>query len=181
MTSLTLYLARHATPDWNRKDIPYDTPPGPPLVLQGEDEAAQLAAWLIGRGVRQVYASPMLRAQQTALIVGRVLGIPVIETPEIIESRRGETFESIQTRMRRFYERLLADGSGGPMAAVSHGFPVEVLLQTLGVSVDVMAPLRERFDHRNVIPCAGAWEIRADGAQTQQCTLAFTPALTVMV
>ena len=34
-----LYLARHATPDWNMRDIRYDIPPGPPLVPQGEEEA----------------------------------------------------------------------------------------------------------------------------------------------
>jgi drug/metabolite transporter (DMT)-like permease len=27
-----IYLIRHATPDWSRTDIPYFTPPGPPLT-----------------------------------------------------------------------------------------------------------------------------------------------------
>lgn len=180
MKPLVLYLARHATPDWNRKDIPYDTPPGPPLVAQGEVEAVQLAAWLNGRGIGKVYASPMLRAWQTALVVSRTLEVPIIETPEIIESRRGETFESIQSRMKRFYEHLLAE-LAGPVAAVSHGFPVEVLLQILGVSAAEMAPLRDRFDHRNVIPCAGVWEIDLSTPQTPRCTLAFTPEPVVFV
>lgn len=171
-----LYLARHATPDWDRKDIPYDIPPGPPLVPQGEAEAAQLAAWLSGRGLRHLYTSPMLRARQTALIVGGILALPLIASPDIIESRRGETFESIQERMKRFYAGVLANGDG-PAAAVSHGFPVEVLLQSLGVSAIEMAPLRERFDHRNIIPCAGAWEIDLSSPQAPRCTLAFTPKL----
>ena len=38
-----VYLARHATPDWNRKDIRYDVAPGPDLVAQGEAEAARPA------------------------------------------------------------------------------------------------------------------------------------------
>ncbi|MBX7235598.1 MAG: histidine phosphatase family protein [Caldilineales bacterium] len=171
-----LYLARHATPDWNRKDIPYDIPPGPSLVPQGQAEAAQLAAWLDGRGIRQVYASPMARARQTAAIVSAALGATLVEAPDLIESRRGETFEAIHARMQRFFAGIVADGDE-PLAAVSHGFPIEVLLQSLGVGADVMAPLRDRFDHRNVIACAGAWEIDLSSPQAPRCTLAFTPAI----
>lgn len=175
-----LYLARHATPDWNRKDIPYDTPPGPPLVAQGGAEAGQLAVWLSNRGIDRLYTSPMLRARQTAEIVSAILGIPILETPDIIESRRGETLESIHSRMRRFFESVWADGPG-PVAAVSHGLPIEVLLQGLGVSAVEMAPLRERFDHRNVIPCAGVWTIDLSSPQAPHCALAFTPEPIVMV
>ncbi len=174
--SPTLYLARHATPDWDRKDIRYDIPPGPPLVRQGEQEAESLAVWLAGRGIRQLYASPMLRAQQTATIVSEVLGLAIITTPDIVESRKGETYEAILTRMSRFYAQLQADGSDGAVAAVSHGFPIEVLLRHLGLGEERMAPLRQRFDHRNVVPCAGVWEIAPVG-----CNLAFTPELPVMV
>ncbi len=170
-----LYLARHATPDWNRKDIPYDVPPGPSLVPQGQAEAAQLAAWLGGRGIHQVFASPMARAWQTAEIVSAALGADLVETPDLIESRRGESFEAIHARMQRFFAGIVANGDV-PVAAISHGFPIEVLLQSLGVSADEMAPLRQRFDHRNVIACAGAWQIDLSLPQAPRCTLAFTPA-----
>ena len=56
-----LYLARHATPDWNMRDIRYDIPPGPPLVPQGEAEAAQLGEFLRQAGVVQIYVSPLVR------------------------------------------------------------------------------------------------------------------------
>ena len=42
-----IYLIRHATPDWTRKDIPYHLPPGPPLIEQGLAEAQALAAFLL--------------------------------------------------------------------------------------------------------------------------------------
>ena len=37
----TVYLVRHATPDWSLKDIPYHLPPGPPLTSVGDKEAAE--------------------------------------------------------------------------------------------------------------------------------------------
>lgn len=169
-----LYLTRHATPDRSRTDIPYDTPPGPPLVPQGEAEAGQLAAWLSGRGIGRVYASPMLRAWQTAEIVSGALGVPLVAAPELIETRKGEALEAIQARVQRFYATIMADGDE-PVAAVSHGSPIEVLLQSLGVSAAELAPLRQRFDYRNVIACAGAWEIDLASPQAPRCTLAFVP------
>lgn len=52
-----VFLARHGTPDWNMPGIRYDIPPGPPLVPQGEEEAAKLASPLLATkctvGIRQ--------------------------------------------------------------------------------------------------------------------------------
>lgn len=166
-----LYLARHATPDWNRKDIPYDTPPGPPLAPQGEQEAAQLGAWLAGQDVQRLYTSPMLRARQTASIVSAHLHLPVHEMPDVIESRRGERREAVEERMWRFYAHVCANGAGGATVVVSHGFPIDVLLHKLGVPETTLTQMRQRFDHHNPVPCAGAWAITDRG-----CELVFTPA-----
>ncbi len=73
----TIYLARHASPDWNRKDIPYHIPPGPPLTPQGRLEAAALGAFLRPAGVSTIASSPLERCQHTAQIVGAALGLPV--------------------------------------------------------------------------------------------------------
>ena len=61
-----IYLARHATPDWNRRDIRYDIAPGPDLVPQGEAEAAQLGEFLRTTGVTRIYASPLVRTRGRA-------------------------------------------------------------------------------------------------------------------
>ncbi len=168
-----LYLARHATPDWERKDIPYDVPPGPPLIPQGEEEAAQLAAWLASRNLARVITSPLLRAQQTAAIVAERLGLPLTVVPELAEKRRDETSEEVTMRMARFYRHWLHNGAE-TVLAVSHGFPIEMLLRTLGMPAGELAQWRGRFDHNNPVPCAGVWQIEPVGAMPL-CALAFIP------
>ena len=170
MPTTILFLVRHATPDWNRKDIPYDTPPGPPLAPQGEQEAAQLAVWLAGQGIQRLYTSPMLRARQTAGIIGDHLRLPAVEVAGVTEAREGETRAAVEERMWRFYEHVGANGAAGATAVVSHGGPIDVLLQRLGVTEAILAPLRQRFDHRNPVPCAGAWAVTERG-----CELVFAP------
>ncbi len=66
-----VFLARHGTPDWNMTSIRYDIPPGPPLVPQGEEEAAKLGKFLKSQNVQLVYASPLVRARRTARDCGR--------------------------------------------------------------------------------------------------------------
>lgn len=168
-----LYLARHATPDWERKDIPYDVPPGPPLVPQGEEEAVQLAAWLADRHLDRIITSPLLRASQTASIVAARLGLPLTVAPELAEKRRDETREEVAARMTRFYREWLHNGAA-TVLAVSHGFPIETLLQTLGVPASELALWRGRFDHNNPVPCAGVWQIEPV-ASVPLCALAFMP------
>ncbi len=173
MSNSVLYLARHATPDWSVKDIPYDTPPGPPLVPQGEQEAAQMAAWLASRGIQRLETSPMLRARQTAEIVSRHLQLPVVTAADVIEWRRGESTVDLQARMQRYYAAWQAAG-WGPSVVVSHGGPIDYFLRWLGVSEVTLGPLRRQFDHGNPIPCAGVWQISPAG-----CELVFVPNVPV--
>lgn len=168
-----LYLARHATPDWDRKDIPYDVPPGPPLVPQGEEEATRLAAWLADRGLRRIVTSPLLRARQTAAVVADRLGLPLTVASELAEKRRDETREAVVARMERFYRDWLSNGAE-TILAVSHGYPIEMLLRMLGVPESELALLRGRFDHNNPVPCAGVWQIETVN-DIPLCALAFVP------
>jgi len=175
MSNSVLYLARHATPDWFVKNIPYDTPPGPPLVPQGEQEAAQLAAWLANRGIHRLEASPMLRARQTADIVGQHLQLPVVMAADVTEWRRGEPTADLQARMQRYYANWLA-ADWGPSVVITHGGPIDYFLKSLGVPETVLAPLRPQFDHGNPVPCAGVWQVSPAG-----CDLVFVPTVPVSV
>ena len=67
-------LARHATPDWNRRDIPYDIPPGPELTPAGEREALALGEFLRAQGATRVYHSPLERTLRTASLAASVCG-----------------------------------------------------------------------------------------------------------
>jgi hypothetical protein len=46
----------------------------------------------------------------------------------------------------------------GPIGLVTHGGPVAVLLQELGLESEQLSAFKRKFDHANPLPPAGAWE-----------------------
>lgn len=155
-----VFLARHGTPDWSMTNIRYDIPPGPPLVPQGEEEAARLGAFLKTQGVQLVYASPLLRALRTAQIAAEVAGAPVEIVEDVAEYRRDENDAQVFARFNRFFVRAWAEAAQhGPVAIVSHGGPVRVMLENLGGLPDMLWHYRKQFDHQNPLPPAAAWRV----------------------
>ena len=77
----TIYLIRHATPDWSRTDLVYHLPPGPPLTAQGEAEAAKLGDFLRDMDVRHIFTSPLVRCLRTAEIAGAAVDVQELEPP----------------------------------------------------------------------------------------------------
>lgn len=160
----TIYLARHATPDWNRKDIPYDLPPGPPLVPEGEREAEDLGRFLLGAGVAAVYASPFARTQRTADIAGALAGVPIAPAVELSEVQRGEADTQIYARLQPMLARAWEEAAAAerPIALVTHGGAIRVVLEQLGVDSTMLWHYRRQFDHQNPAPPAGAWQLMRD-------------------
>jgi probable phosphoglycerate mutase len=177
MNSPVIYLARHGTPEWNVPGLRYDIPPGPPLVAQGEAEAAKLGAFLAARGVRKVYTSPLVRALRTAEIAAAVAGLPVEVVDAVAEYRREENDDAVFARVNPFFLRAWGEAATtGPIAIVSHGGPVRVMLERLGVLPDAIWHYRRQFDHQNPLPPAGAWRVSNDGQPgAWQLDLHFTP------
>jgi len=92
----------------------------PPLSAAGRAQAAALAASVAGEGLLRVWTSPLLRARETAEIVGSHAGLEPVALDSLIESRRG-TWEGMT------YAEL-AQASPGLLAAFeagdrSFGFP----------------------------------------------------------
>ncbi|MFT3895325.1 MAG: histidine phosphatase family protein [Anaerolineales bacterium] len=108
---MKLFLLRHATPDWHRKDIPYDILPGPALLAHGEAEAQALGTFMKSEGLKKIYYSPFERSAQTAKIVATMNQIPCIEEKALAEWR-GEDETEAQVRAR-----MLSLLSGLPMRA----------------------------------------------------------------
>ncbi len=164
-----LYLARHAQPDWSRKDIPYHLPPGPPLTAQGLAEAQALAAFLKSVGVRKVYASPLERALHTAQVACDLLSMPgaslqPIVSERLIEWQPDDTAGGVIQRCWPLIESAAEESlTIGPVALVSHGGPINVLLAAMGLSEGEIEAYKLQFDHNNPIPTAGAWEVRRNG------------------
>jgi len=171
-----IYLARHATPDWSRKDIRYDVEPGPDLIRQGEEEAAKLGEFLRTAGVTCIYASPLVRTRRTAEIAGAVAGIPVVINNAVREYTREENDQLVFARLQPILDELTQRASAeGPFAIVTHGGPVRVMLERLGVDRDELWHYRRQFDHQNPLPPAAAWELTHVGNKVWQMRLAFSP------
>lgn len=176
--SATLYLARHASPDWERRDLPYHLPPGPPLTEEGRREAAALGEFLDTCGVEQLYCSPLERCLHTAQIAARPRGIAVQILDDLREWQPGETREEVQQRMSRALETTRMPGIESPPCAwITHGGPIAALLLKLGMDEIRLENCRV-FDHRNPLPPAGAWRVQpSSGEPGWTCKLVFPPGL----
>lgn len=177
---MKIFLLRHATPDWSRKDIPYDILPGPALLDQGEAEAQALAEFLKHEGIAKVYYSPFERAARTAKIVAAVNGISCLEEKRLTEWRGVDEHEAqVRVRMSSIFEHAAQESTElGPIGLVSHGGPIALLLLELGLSAEELAPYRKMFDTTNPLPPAGAWKIeKVDDEGDWNYQLVFTPTV----
>jgi broad specificity phosphatase PhoE len=172
-----VYLIRHATPDWSRTDLRYDIPPGPPLTAQGEAEAAKLALFLVEAGVRKLYASPLERTQRTAAIAAEAGQLPVVTAEAIAEWRRGESEGEVLARLLPFWQAVCEESLDvGPLALVTHGGPVRLMLQHLQLEGAAIDFYRKQFDRDNPVPPAGAWRVTRELPDAPWALeLAFTP------
>jgi broad specificity phosphatase PhoE len=177
---MIIYLIRHATPDWTRDDLVYHLPPGPPLTEQGVAEARSLGEFLASSGLKKIYTSPLERCSRTAGIIAGITGAQVEVLPDLREWQPGEDRASILTRCWPILERACQPAAeGGPVALITHGLPIEVLLEELGL--DETELVRNRiYDHRNVVPPAGVWEARRSSSEgnpsgSWQLRLVFVP------
>jgi probable phosphoglycerate mutase len=180
ITMPSLYLVRHASPDWNRKDIPYHLPPGPPLTEQGHAEARALGQFLRLAEVQQLWASPLERCLHTAEIVAGITGAVVTVNQELREWQPKESQDALRARMLPVVDQAWQwmvgqNGAGGAVALVTHGGPIMALLSALGIDDRTMETLRI-YDHRNPVPPAGVWEIgRPTAVHPWDMHLVFTP------
>ena len=94
----TLHLVRHCDVH-NPDGVLYGHLPGFRLSEKGVRQAHALGRWFAGRPVRQIYASPLERAQQTAHIIASYLDGPaVVTTPELVEARFGLYLQGVRPR-----------------------------------------------------------------------------------
>jgi broad specificity phosphatase PhoE len=173
----SLYLVRHATPDWSRTDIPYHLPPGPPLTPQGEREAVQLGEFLRDMGVHRFLHSPLERCVRTAVLAAEVAGASLQLDQRLAEIRPEEKPADVLARVWPVWvEAGQACLSGEPLVLITHGGPISLLLAELGLSTKVLAHYQAKFDRRNPLPPAGVWRaLRPTPAADWSLDLAFTP------
>jgi probable phosphoglycerate mutase len=88
MSGLKLTFARHGESEANVQQVYWNAPEGYGLTARGKEHAADLAERLAegcqAPGYASLYCSPVLRARQTAQIVGRRLGL----APQVADGLR---------------------------------------------------------------------------------------------
>lgn len=103
------YLVRHGETDWNTQRR-FQGHADIPLNKVGIWQAEKLADWLQDTSFTAVYSSDLSRAVQTAEIVARGHGLPVIERKELRERCMGEwegmTLEEVDTLHPGWRERI---------------------------------------------------------------------------
>jgi broad specificity phosphatase PhoE len=178
LADMKIFLIRHASPDWERRDIPYDIQPGPMLTMKGEKETEALAEFLKSQGVVKLFYSPFERAAKTAAIVAALNGIPAVEEPGLAEWRSVDELESrVRLRMVSVFQQAARESAeGSPTGLVSHGGPIALLLQELGIQRDELAKYRTMFDATNPLPPAGVWEVeKGAGEEGWRFGMVFQP------
>lgn len=141
----TIHFVRHGDV-FNPQKILYGRLPGYHLSTLGQEQAAAAAAYLQDRPLAAIYASPQLRAQETAAAIARLHpGLTIQTSPlldEIHSPHQGrplaeldaegwllytnlptgyETAEDVVGRVVRLIGELRASYPGREVVAVSHG------------------------------------------------------------
>lgn len=119
---------RHGESSWNAAGrLQYDAL-HPELTERGRAQSATAAGSLLEHGVARLWASPAVRAQQTAAIVGAELGLEVRTSALLLEQSAQETTADVADRVLRFVAEVPTEVV---TLAVSHGDLIAVAAELL--------------------------------------------------
>ena len=160
---MELLLIRHALPI--RREVT-EGAADPPLSDDGLRQAELLAEYLASEKIDAIYASPLLRAQQTAEPLSIRIGLEIIDDPGIAEFDQhsseyipveelkasgdprltefllgeGDEFddrEEFRDRVMNSIERIISDHGGDRVAVVCHGGVINLYAgDVLGLNVE---------------------------------------------
>ncbi|MGE2717196.1 histidine phosphatase family protein [Mycolicibacterium litorale] len=88
---ITLTFVRHAQSEGNASGLIDTSTPGPPITELGRRQAADATNALAGNDYDGVYASTMIRTQQTAEPMAAALAEPVVVLPGLREIEAGQS------------------------------------------------------------------------------------------
>jgi len=101
----TIYLIRHALPDFGSEGRRCIGRTDLPLSEMGRVQASAVGRWLQTKGLTAVYSSPMRRAMQTALFLGPM----AIRVPGLEEMNMGEWEGKNFDEIKRSYPEAYAE------------------------------------------------------------------------
>jgi probable phosphoglycerate mutase len=109
---MELLLIRHGLPE--RVVNEDGTPADPPLSETGREQARRVRDWLAESSIDRIYASPLLRARETAEPLASHLGLePAIEPGVREYDAESELYIPMEELKEHDYERWKALVSGG--------------------------------------------------------------------
>ncbi|MBM3747652.1 MAG: histidine phosphatase family protein [Acidobacteria bacterium] len=178
---MNLLLARHGESEWivRGDEAGFNSP----LTDRGRRQARLLGRWLAAnQKIDAIYASPLIRARDTAEIVAAELHLPVTLDHDLREfevpywedsddyappyfngsaaapAYLAETYLPFKTRVQRAAQRILEAHAGGTVLIVAHGGTVGTIVRCLlgvhnfGVQTDPTGLHRLRWN-------GGRWNI----------------------
>ena len=111
----TIFLARHGESDWNAANR-FQGHSDRPLTDLGRRQAEALADAVGQEKVDAIYSSPLIRALETARIVGARTGLGVLEDADLREVDTGGwsglSRQEVQERFPEGFERWASGGAG---------------------------------------------------------------------
>jgi probable phosphoglycerate mutase len=106
---MRLILVRHGRPDEDGDASPHD----PPLNADGRRQARAVAELLADEGMTRIVASPLIRAQQTAVPLAELLALPIETIDGWAEADRAtaryRSTETLRAEGGEPWRRFLAD------------------------------------------------------------------------
>jgi broad specificity phosphatase PhoE len=110
------WLARHGETDWNLEGR-FQGQADSPLNATGVEQANELAEMVAGKGIQAIYCSDLIRALQTAQIIGERLGLEPLIDLRLREIRLGE-WEGMQLDdIKATYPEIWDNRRGDPVNA----------------------------------------------------------------
>lgn len=142
-----IYFVRHGEV-YNPDKIFYGRLPGFGLTKKGREEIKKTAEDLSNKKIHVIYASPLLRAKQSAQIIRKKLGLEkiyfskhILEVDSSLQGKPeeylqainyevlanssnhviGETLEDLEKRIEKFINKIVKKHEGKNIVVVSHG------------------------------------------------------------
>ncbi len=149
------WFLRHGQTDWNARDLAQGNVETQ-LNETGRAQAVAAARVLVGRGITQIFSSPLHRARETADVIGEAIGLIPVVVPNLRETSYGieegkpmepwfdswidgtytpdgaETFEALSERAVVTINQCLGQGPG-PILIVAHGALFRGLRSAMGL------------------------------------------------
>ena len=173
-----LILIRHGETAWTRERR-YQGSSDIPLTAKGLEQSRKLGQALKKIGAHKIYASPLLRAQQTARAIGKTTGCGIQTDSRIKEmffgDWEGRTAEELlrvrDPAFRRWSRAGLATPTGGEslnqLALRVHSFLKEILRRQKRKNIIVVShggPIKMMIFYLLKLPGRSLWSIRLDPA-----------------